>query len=127
MERDPRTAVVLKCAIEVQKTLGAGFLEGAYQEALAFEFEAEGVRFKREAELPLRYKGRVLGNAWKADFIVFDAVVLELKAADALTAAHEAQLLNYLKAGRFEVGLLLNFGQPKLQFKRLVMTHPATR
>jgi len=117
---DPRTYAILGAAMEVHKTLGPGFLEAVYQEALAIELEGRGITCRREVELPLTCKGRLLKTAYRADFICFERVILELKAISKLSAIEEAQILNYLKATGFEVGLLLNFGEPRLTYKRFV-------
>jgi len=100
--------------------LGPGFLEAVYQEALEIEFKNQDIPFSREKELPLQYKGIKLKKSYYADFIVYEKIILELKALDALSSVHESQVLNYLKATGFKLGLLVNFGQPKLQYKRLV-------
>jgi len=102
--------------------LGCGFLEAVYQEALALELTERDIRYEREVELPVSYKGRKLNTAYKADFICFDSVIVELKAVDKLAGTHEAQIINYLKASGFEIGLLLNFGTKSLQHKRLVLS-----
>ncbi|MHB0937247.1 MAG: GxxExxY protein [Armatimonadota bacterium] len=122
-ERDPQTYAIIGAAIEVHKTLGAGFLEAVYQEALAIELQRRGIPFKREVSLPIFYKGTTLSCAYRADFVCFEDIVLEL-AEDALTSTDQAQVLNYLKATGFERGLLLNFGAPSLERKRLYLTGP---
>lgn len=115
---DPRTYAILGAAMEVHRTLGPGFLEAVYQEALAVEFETRGIPFRREVELPVSYKGRTLKTTYRADFICFETVVLELKSIAKLSAIEEAQVLNYLKATGYEVGLLVNFAETRLTFKR---------
>lgn len=106
--------------MEVHKTLGAGYLEAVYQEALALELEAAGVSFEREKGIDISYKGRILQKKYIADFLCFDEVIVETKALSALLPEHHAQVLNYLKATGKKVGLLVNFGAPSLQWKRLV-------
>jgi len=101
--------------------LGHGFLEAVYQEALAMELEERRIPFRREAALDVYYKGRPLNGVYRADFICFDSVVLELKAASNLAAAHKAQLIHYLRATKIPKGLLLNFGLPSLEFQRFVL------
>ncbi|MDB5344142.1 MAG: 3 family protein [Schlesneria sp.] len=119
-ERDPRTYTIIGAAMEVHRQLGCGFLESVYQEAFALELIEQQVPFRREVELLIRYKGRVLETSFRADFICFDSVIVELKAIVALTGIDDAQVLNYLKSTGYEVGMLLNFGTPSLQHKRLV-------
>ena len=121
-ENDPRTFAIIGAAMEVHKQLGCGFLEAVYQEALAFEFASRQISFKREVCLPIQYKGKLLTTAYCADFICFDGVVVELKALAQMSGTEEAQVINYLKATGFEVGLLLNFGGRSLQHRRLVLS-----
>jgi len=121
-ERDPQTYAIIGAAIEVHKTLGSGFLEAVYQETLAVEFHRQGIPFKREVLLPVRYKGTALSCAYRADFVCFEDIVLELKAQSVLTKTDQAQVLNYLKATGFERGLLLNFGGESLERKRLYLS-----
>lgn len=111
---------IIGACIEVHNELGSGFLEAVYQEVLEIEFKNQDIPFSREKELPLQYKGIKLNKFYYADFIVYDKIILELKALDALSSSHEAQVLNYLKATGFKLGLLINFGQSNLQYKRLV-------
>jgi GxxExxY protein len=113
------TGQIIGAAIEVHKELGPGFLEKIYENALKIELMARGLTFESQVAVPVRYKGQIVGN-YVADLVVEDTVLCELKAVDALIDVHEAQLLNYLKATRFKIGLLLNFGQSKTQIKRLI-------
>jgi GxxExxY protein len=119
-ERDPRTYALIGAAIEVHKQLGCGFLESVYQEELAIELGLREIPFTREVKLPVSYKGQVLLTSFCADFICFDSLVVELKALANMGGSEEAQLINYLKATRYKVGLLLNFGARSLQHRRLV-------
>jgi GxxExxY protein len=110
-------------AMEVYNTLGPGFLEAVYQEALEIELIARRIPFVAQKELRIWYKDRYLNKLYIADVLCFDRVVVELKALDTLSSREESQLLNYLKATRFPVGLLLNFGSsPRLQWKRMAAT-----
>ena len=118
-DKDPRTHAIIGAAIEVHNQLGHGFLEAAYQEALALELAARGVPFRREVEVVIRYKGQALRCTYRADFVCFDDVLVELKALAALGGAEQAQVLNYLKGTGLHLGLLLNFGSPRLEVKRL--------
>ena len=121
MDNDPRTYSIIGAAMEVHNQLGCGFLEAVYQEALEMELTARGIAFQPQVELPLRYKGRVLKTFYRADFICFETVVVELKALTQLGPIEEAQVINYLKATGFVTGLLLNFGRPSLQYKRYIL------
>ena len=99
--------------------LGTGFQEVVYQRALAFEMERRGLSFAREWEVPVLYKERQVGTR-RVDFLVDGKVVVELKAISGLERVHLAQAINYLEAFGLEVGLLLNFGAAKLEFRRVV-------
>lgn len=119
---DQRTYAIIGAAMEVHRQLGHGFLEAVYQEALAVEFAAREIPFRREVELTVDYKGAALRCTYKADFICYDAIIVELKALGALTGVEQAQVINYLKATGLPLGLLLNFGRPSLEHKRLVFS-----
>lgn len=124
MEKDPQSHAIIGAAMEVHRELGFGFLELVYQTALALEFQERGIPFKAEVALPVRYKGKLLTCAYRADFVCFEDFVVETKAIAKLTSADDAQLLNELKATSYQRGLLLNFGSRSLEFKRLVRTLP---
>ena len=107
---------------EVNAQMGAGFLEAVYQECLALEFAARGIPFKAGETLALAYKGQPLSQGYRADFICFNRIIVELKALAALTPEHRAQVLNYLRCTNFKLGLLVNFGcTPKARIERLVL------
>jgi GxxExxY protein len=121
--RDPQTHAIIGAAMEVHRQLGPGFLEPVYQEALAIELAARRIPFVPQMELFVYYKGQKLSCTYKPDFVCYESVIMELKALKAITGVEEAQLLNYLKATRLERGLLINFGRPSLEFKRLVFSN----
>ena len=120
MEKDTDTFAIIGAAMEVHRELGRGFLELVYQTALALEFQERGIPFKVEVALPIRYKSKLLTCSYRADFICFENVLVETKAISKLSAADDAQLINELKATGLHRGLLLNFGGPSLEHKRLV-------
>jgi len=124
MNSDPQTYAVIGAAMEVHRELGQGFLEAVYQEALAVELASRGIAFRREVPLQVRYKNQPLACAYKADFICFDEILVELKAIDRLGNPEKAQLINYLNATRFTRALLINFGSPSLEYHRMVLNHP---
>jgi GxxExxY protein len=113
---------IIGACFEVFKEMGSGFLEPVYQECLEMEFTLQSIAFKPQAELGLRYKGRVLQQKYIPDFVLYDKIVLEIKAARDLADVNRAQVHNYLKATGFRVGLLVNFGHhPDLQYERIVL------
>jgi len=118
------TEKIIGASFEVHSFLGNGFQEVIYQRALAYEFRVKGLEFAREISQNIYYKNlpEPIGTR-RADFVVEDKVLVELKAVKALEDVHLAQALNYLKAYRLEVGLLINFGSKSLTFKRLILTH----
>ena len=100
---------IIGSAVEVQRVLGTGLLESAYCAALAIEFAERGLRFAQEVPITGQYKGRTLGVAYRADFIVEGSVIVEVKAIDVTTEVHRAQLLSYLRLTGMRLGLLVNF------------------
>jgi len=116
---DQSYAVIGAC-MAVHRELGSGFLEAVYQEALVVEFELRKIPFEREKKISIYYKGAVLEKSYFADFICYGEMIIELKALSSLEGAHEAQLINYLKATNQRLGLLINFGQSSLQQKRVI-------
>ena len=120
--RDPRTYAIIGAAMEVHSQLGPGFLESVYQEALTREFALRNIPFEANVELPVYYKGDRLNAFFRADFICYRDVVVELKALRILSGTEEAQILNYLKTTGIERGLLLNFGARQLQVVRKALS-----
>ena len=120
LQRSGLTESVICSFYNVYNRLGYGFLEKVYENALLIELNKIGLSTLAQAPISVHYDGQIVGEYF-ADILVQDQVIVEIKAANALTSAHEAQLLNYLKATGFEVGLLLNFG-PEPQVKRKVNT-----
>ena len=119
--KDEAYAIQGAC-FEVYKTLGSGFLEAVYQEALAQEFRLQNIPFEEQCELKLQYKNIPLHQTYKPDFICFDKIIVEIKAVSTLAPEHEAQLLNYLKITNMRLGLLVNFGHyPKVEIKRFAL------
>jgi GxxExxY protein len=109
-------------AMEVYYTLGLGFLEPVYQEALAIEFARRRIPFEREKRLELFYKGTKLDKTYSPDFVCFDEIVVELKVVPQISGSQTSQLINYLKIMKKRLGLLMNFGSPgKLEWKRYVV------
>lgn len=121
--RDQRTYKIIGAAIEVHKELGCGFHEAVYQAALEREFTSKEISFKSKPAIQIAYKGVPLKKSYQPDFICFDEVLVEIKALSSLSGTEEAQLINYLKATGFRVGLLLNFGMSSLEQKRYINDH----
>ena len=107
--------------MEVHNELGPGFLEQVYQEALELELLNKNIPNEREKHLDIYYKGTLLNKKYISDFICYDKIVVELKALSELSSEHESQLINYLKATKHRVGLLINFGSSGLEYKRLIL------
>ena len=116
------TEKIIAGAIEVHSTLGPGLLESVYEEALAYEFELRGIKFERQKEIVLEYKGKSIGPH-RIDFLIEGQVLLEIKATEGMKKIFEAQLLTYMKATKKKVGLLINFNVERLKdgIKRLVL------
>ena len=111
---------VIGACMAVHRELGCGFLEAIYQEALAYEFQLRNIPYVREKQLNVFYKGYFLDKKYQADFICYGSIIIELKAIQALTFLHDSQLINYLKATKMQLGILVNFGQRSLETKRVV-------
>jgi GxxExxY protein len=110
---------IVGAAMEVHRELGSGFLEAVYQKALAYELARCSIPFEEQPLLPVYYKDQLVGE-YKADFVIDGKIVLELKAVSALNAAHQAQALHYLAATKLPLAILINFGAPTLETKRVV-------
>ena len=120
MEEQELTRQIIGCAMKVSNTLGAGFLEKVYKNALALELRRSGLATRQQVPLAVFYEGEIVGE-YVADLIVENQVLLELKTARALDGSHQAQLLNYLRATELRIGLILNFGTKRLGIKRMVL------
>ena len=125
METSELTEKIIGCAMRVQSVLGAGFLESVYEKALAHELQKAGLAVQCQLPLQVFYDGIVVGD-FIADMLVAGVILVENKAVQTLTPAHEVQLVNYLTATQIEIGLLLNFGAASLQFKRKHRTYRPT-
>ena len=112
------TSKIIGCAMTVHQILGSGFQEVIYQRALAIEFGLAGISFKREFEMQIFYREKHIGKR-RVDFFIENAISLEIKATTKLEDVHLAQAINYLEVYNLEIGLLINFGEASLQFKRL--------
>ncbi len=123
---DPQTYEVIGAAMEVHREMGHGFLESVFQEALEMEFGFRGIPYQSQVEIPVFYKGRKLSGNFRADFICFGTVLVEIKAIAKLTSREDSQVIQYLKGTRHERGLLFNFGTPSLEHKRLIFSQHGT-
>lgn len=113
------TKKIIGCAYKVHNTLGSGFLEKVYENALKVELEKSGLGVEQQKAINVYYDNSVVGQ-YIADLVVNDAIILEIKVAETINKVHEAQLLNYLRATRLRVGLIINFG-PKVAIKRRIL------
>ncbi len=113
------TYKIVGAAIEVHKELGCGFTEPVYQDALEYEFQLRGIPYEREKVLKVNYKDIVLPKEFRADFVCYDKIIVELKAVSEILDEHYAQVYNYLKTSGYQLGLLLNFGNMSLECKRI--------
>jgi GxxExxY protein len=119
--RDEQTFAVIGSAMAVHGELGYGFLEAVYGEALEREFLERNIPFQKQVGLPVIYRGRPLTSSYRADFVCFSSLLIEIKALRKLSGLEEAQVINYLKASGLNRAILLNFGAPSLEYKRLVL------
>lgn len=112
--------IIGKC-MEVHKNLGSGFLEIVYKDALEYEFKNAEIPYEREKEYIVNYKGRILPHKFYADFVVFNKIILEVKGISGISDEHIAQTINYLKVSGNKLGLIVNFGELSLNYKRIVL------
>lgn len=119
MKHEELTRAIIGCAFEVLNELGAGFLESVYEKALLVALRQKGIKAVAQQPIKVMFKGECVGDFY-ADIFVEESVIVELKAAKALAPEHQAQIINYLNATGIEIGLLINFGNPKLEYHRLV-------
>ena len=113
---------IMGAAFNVYNGLGHGFLEAVYQEALEIEFQKQGIPYEREKELKIYYNGMELKQTYKADFVCYGKIIVELKAVSTIDDAHRSQVYNYLHATNYKLGLLLNFGSSdELEYERKVL------
>ena len=120
-DSDERTQAIIGAALEVQRTLGRGFLEPVYQAALECELLERTIPHEREHDLAILYKGKALPVRYRADFVCFKGIIVELKALDSIGPNEMAQAINYLRATGFRLALILNFGTDRLGIKRIVL------
>ncbi len=120
-QRDPDTFSIIGAAMAVHKELGHGFLEAVYHEAFCWEMTAMKLPFAREVELPILYRGQTLSMRYRADFLCFGEIIVEIKALAKLTGTEESQVIHYLKASRQKRALLINFGSPRLEYRRFIL------
>jgi len=121
VDRDPETYAIIGAAMEVHRELGHGFLEAIYQEALEAELNTCSIPYVSKPRITIQYKGNALKKYYEADFICYESIVIEIKAQDKLSPIDEGQLINYLNATKHRRGLLINFGEPSLRYKRMVL------
>ena len=117
---EEETYKIIGILFEVHKNLGKGFSEIVYKDALEFEFNAANIPFEREKEYRIEYKDIVLSKHYFADFVVFDEIILEIKAISQLTSSDTGQTLNYLACSKNKIGLVINFGEDSLKYKRVI-------
>ena len=113
---------IIGACMKVHSNLGSGFLEAVYQEALEDEFLRQKVPFKKQVKLNVYYDGKLLKKFYKADFVCYDKIIVEIKSAQFLHQDQSKQTLNYVKATQYKLGILVNFGQSSLVYRRLLNT-----
>jgi GxxExxY protein len=115
------TYKIIGCCMEVHKILGKGFSEVVYKDALVIEFNKNLMPFEREQQYKIDYKGTILPHYYIADFVLYNKIILEVKAIESLLSGHIKQTLNYLAASNIRIALLVNFGEDSLQYKRIIL------
>ncbi len=118
MKHEELTRSIIGCAFEVMNELGAGFLESVYEKALVLALKQKGLDVSAQHSVSVSFRGEVIGDFY-AYLLVEESVIVELKAVRSLAPEHQAQVINYLNASGIEIGLLINFGNPKLDYRRL--------
>lgn len=112
---------IISCCFEVHKILGRGFLEAVYKDALMHEFKSRNILYKREKNFEINYKNKSLQHYYTSDFVVFDKIILEEKAQQNIIDEHYKQVINYPAVSKMKLGMLVNFGEESLKFKRIVL------
>jgi len=113
---------IVGAAMDVHRCLGHGFLESVYQEALELELKNRGIDYISQKQIEIYYKNQLLTKSFIADLYCYDSIIVELKAVTAILPIHEAQIINYLKATKKELGIIINFGNDSLEYKRYLNT-----
>ena len=116
------TYKIIGIAMEIHSVLGKGFSEIVYKDAFEYEFKMNKIFYEREKEYSVNYKGIILPHRFYADFVVYDKIIVEVKSKKGIVEEHYAQVLNYLAISKLEVGLLLNFHEKSLDYKRIILT-----
>ncbi|MCD8444643.1 GxxExxY protein [Tenacibaculum finnmarkense] len=115
---------IIGACMEVHKFLGKGFNEVVYGDALEIEFQSQNIPYKREVKFSINYKGKIIPHYYFADFVIDNKIILEIKAIKELNSGHLKQTLNYLATSKLKLGLLINFGENSLQYKRVILNNP---
>lgn len=123
IELDPLATKLVDCALQVHKALGPGLLESYYEQAMSIEMESQGIKFQRQALVPVFYKDTLLNGEFRLDFLVENKIVLELKSVEIMNPVYQAQILTYMKISKAKLGLLMNFNVPLIKngIKRFVL------